>query len=129
MEFELKDLYVKGRYQKFLDQFALLEKSEDYSSLSMEEQVELIYYKVRALVRFGEYEEALDTAIQSRTTFPELKDRSLILALIIAQISPLIPLGRLQEALLLYKEGDSIFQSLTSVEHQKEFNGLQHFSM
>jgi tetratricopeptide (TPR) repeat protein len=120
MEFEhLKDLYVKGKYQEFLDQLALLEKREQYSSLSTTEQVEFIYYKVRALVRTGKYEEALDTAIQSRSSIPELKDKSLILGLIIAQISPLIPLGRLQEALMLYMEGDDIYHSLTSDEQEK----------
>ncbi len=120
MEFEqLKDLYAKGKYQEFLDQFALLEKSAEYSSLSMAEQVVFIYNKVRALVRLGEYEEALDAATRSRSSIPELKEKSLIIALIIAQISPLIPLGRLQEALVLYKEGDTLYQSLTSEEQAK----------
>ena len=120
MELEqLKGLYMQGKYQKFLDQVALLKQNYDYPSLSIEEQVELFYYKIRALVRLGEYEKALDTAIQGRSSIPELKNRSLSLALIIAQISPLIPLGRLQEALMLYMEGDDIYQSL-SLDEQGE---------
>lgn len=123
----LKVLYEKGQYHDLLNQLAQLNKDGEYSLFPIANQIECIYYKSRALVRLGHYKEALDTVTQTHSTILPPEDRSLTLALLVAQISPLISMGRLQEAMAVIEKGEAISNAMTPEEKARGAQWIRAF--
>lgn len=112
---ELRILYEKGQYKELLDRLT----PDQISSLASNEQVECFYYQSRALVRLGQYQQALDTVVHAYSSISDPSDKILVLALLIAQIYPLISLGQIEEALAISEEGDTICDSLTTEDQTR----------
>ncbi|MFX1335474.1 MAG: tetratricopeptide repeat protein [Promethearchaeota archaeon] len=114
----LKDLYENGKYQEVLDQLTQKNIQGAFASLAKDEQIECLYYKSRSLGFLGKLEDALQIATAARANIVSLNDKTLTLALLIAQLYALWKLGRLDDALELIKEGNSIIEALTAKEQQ-----------
>ncbi|MFX0090628.1 MAG: tetratricopeptide repeat protein, partial [Candidatus Hodarchaeota archaeon] len=124
----LKTLYEAGKYREVLNRLAQKEDQDELASLTEDKQIERIYYKSRALGSLGQYEEALQVATVARTNFLSPNDKSLLLALIDAQLYALSCLGRLGEGLEVSVEGDAIIKTLTVKERQTGAVWLALFS-
>ncbi len=114
----LKDLYENGKYQEVLDQLAKKDHQGVFASLPENEQIECLYYKSRSLVFLGKLEDALQVVTAARANVVSLNDKTMTLALLIAQLYALWKLGRLDDALEPIKEGNSIVETLTVKERQ-----------
>ncbi|MFX0094474.1 MAG: tetratricopeptide repeat protein [Candidatus Hodarchaeota archaeon] len=114
----LKALYENGKYQEVLDQIAQMEIQGEVASLTEDEQILCLYYRSRSLEALQQFEEALKVAITARTQFPSPDDNFLSLALLIAQLGALFGLRRFDESQKIFKEGDSIIETLTTKEQQ-----------
>ncbi|MFX0064544.1 MAG: tetratricopeptide repeat protein [Candidatus Hermodarchaeota archaeon] len=110
---DLKDLYEKGKYSEVLVQLLQMENQGTFSFLSDDEQIECLYYKCRSLERSGQFKEAFQLSTTARRKFSSPHDKTLSLALLIAQLYALWRLGRIEEALELSMEGDTIIEVLT----------------
>lgn len=96
----------------------LLESQEKIKNLSVDDQIQSLYYKSRALERLGNFKEALKVALPSN----ELNnpgEKSLLLALPVAQLYALLKLGRLDEGLADNKKREQFFASLTPAEEKR----------
>ncbi|MFX0121768.1 MAG: hypothetical protein ACFE9A_20420, partial [Candidatus Hodarchaeota archaeon] len=91
----LKDLYENGKYQEVLDQLTQKNIQGAFASLAKDEQIECLYYKSRSLGFLGKLEDALQIATAARVNIVSLNDKTLTLALLIAQLYALWKLGRL----------------------------------
>jgi tetratricopeptide (TPR) repeat protein len=122
----LKDLYENGKYQEVLDQLTQKDKQGAFASLSEDEKIECLYYKSRSLLALGQLEDALQVATVTCANIVSLKDKTLALAPLIAQLYALWKLGRPDEAVEPIKEGNSIIEALTAKEQQtgKSWMGL-----
>ncbi|MHA2246114.1 MAG: tetratricopeptide repeat protein [Candidatus Hodarchaeales archaeon] len=114
----LKDLYKNGKYQEVLDQLTQKDNQGVFASLPEDEQIECLYYKSRSLGFLGQLENALQVATAALANVVSLNDKTLTLALLIAQLYALWKLGRLDEALEPIKEGNSIIEALTAKGRQ-----------
>ncbi|MFX0185725.1 MAG: hypothetical protein ACFE95_21790, partial [Candidatus Hodarchaeota archaeon] len=114
----LKDLYENGKYQEVLDQLTQKDNQGAFASLPEDEQIECLYYKSRSLGFLGKLEDALQVATAARANDVSLNDKTLTLALLIAQLYALWKLGRLDDVLEPIKEGNSIIEALTAKERQ-----------
>ncbi len=114
----LKDLYENGKYQEVLNQLTQEDSQGIFASLPEDEQIECLYYKSRSLVFLGQLENALQVATDARAKVVSLNDKTLTLALLIAQLYALWKLGRLDDSLEPIKEGNSIIETLTAKERQ-----------
>ncbi|MFX0091945.1 MAG: tetratricopeptide repeat protein [Candidatus Hodarchaeota archaeon] len=123
----LKDLYEKGKYQEILDRIAQIEAQEEAVSLTEAEQIHCLYYRSRSLESIGQFEEALQVAITARTQFSSLNNTILSLMLVIAHLYPLWRLNRLDEALRVSEEGNTVLENLTTEEQQTERTWLALF--
>ncbi|MFX0172714.1 MAG: tetratricopeptide repeat protein [Candidatus Hodarchaeota archaeon] len=116
----LKDLYENGKYQKVLDLLTQKDNQGEFASLPEDEQIECLYYKSRSLQFLGQLEDALQVATAARANVVSLNDKTLTLALLIAQLYALWKLGRLDDVLEPIKEGNSIIEGLSAKERQTE---------
>ncbi|MFX0091907.1 MAG: tetratricopeptide repeat protein, partial [Candidatus Hodarchaeota archaeon] len=117
----LKDtqaLFEDGKYLEVLDQLTQLENQGKFSSLLVDEQIECRYYQSRSLERLGKSEEALKVVMAACSTLVSPQDRSLTLALVVAQLYALYRLGRLDETFAVIMEGNAIIEPLTAKERQ-----------
>ncbi|MHA2313828.1 MAG: tetratricopeptide repeat protein [Candidatus Hermodarchaeia archaeon] len=114
----LKDLYKNGKYQEVLDQLTQKDSQGAFASLPEDEQIECLYYKSRSFQYLGQLEDALQVATAARANIVSLNDKTLTLAVLIAQLYALWKLGRLDDALEPIKEGTSIIEVLTAKERQ-----------
>ncbi|MFX0094496.1 MAG: tetratricopeptide repeat protein [Candidatus Hodarchaeota archaeon] len=123
----LKEFVEEGKCQEGLDLLAQKEKRGIFSSLSKDEQVKCRYYQIQALNALGQFEEALQLARNSCTTFEVLKDNVLLLMMQIAQLSVLINLGQINEAVKARKKGEEIIACLTDSERSTGAHWLALF--
>ncbi|MFX0172408.1 MAG: tetratricopeptide repeat protein [Candidatus Hodarchaeota archaeon] len=110
---EFKKLYDEGKYQELIEVANDLETRSDDLKLSIDERIEYTYYTIRSLTILGQYNEALQKIITSRTNLTTPQERCLLLALISAHIDVLNRLGHFNEALSLSGEGDAIMANLS----------------
>ncbi|MFX0061029.1 MAG: tetratricopeptide repeat protein [Candidatus Hermodarchaeota archaeon] len=114
----IKDLFDQGKYQAVLDLLAQLEPQGDLAAFTEKEQIECIYYKSYSLWGVGRYEDALQIVLTAREKYTSPNDRSLLLALLTAQLWALCILGRSDEGLEVIREGDAIIETLTTKERE-----------
>ncbi|MFW9993897.1 MAG: tetratricopeptide repeat protein [Candidatus Odinarchaeota archaeon] len=115
----LRQLFEKGQFQEILDQVALLEEKGKLTILSLAEQVEILYYKSRALEGLGQYEDALQVVMLSHEKLTSSEENGRKIVLLVARLYALIGLGQLEDCLAGIKEGDAILKSLSAVEHEE----------
>ncbi|MHA2362617.1 MAG: tetratricopeptide repeat protein [Candidatus Hodarchaeales archaeon] len=117
---EFVKLFEKGQYQIILDKIQEIEVNYTIKDYPLDDQIELIYYKSRALERLGLFEEALNVVTQARLEYKETSKVSVTLPLIEAQISVLNRLGRLEDALQLSLDGDFLIKTHAGLQKLDE---------
>ncbi|MFX0066458.1 MAG: tetratricopeptide repeat protein [Candidatus Hermodarchaeota archaeon] len=124
---DLKDLFESGKYQEVLDYLAQKEEQGEITFLSEDERITCRYYQSRSLECLGRLEEALQVTTADRADLVTPQDKSLPLALLVAQLYALFRLGQLDEALVTSKQGKTIIAELTTDERSTGASWIASF--
>ncbi len=113
---EIEKLFREGEYQEALAQCELIQNNKEWTLYTLDSRVELIYFKSLSLENLGMYENAYNILTETLKDTETLEDRSLILALLSAQLQTLDRLGRIHEATSVVEKGNELIASLTAEE-------------
>jgi tetratricopeptide (TPR) repeat protein len=123
----IKEIFSEGKYQGVLDLLSQKEVLVELANSPINEQIECIYYECYSLEQVGQYEESLRVAVEARRRFMYSKDKSHLPALFTAHLWALFRLGRIDEALEVISDGETIIETLSIEQRESGANWIAFF--